>query len=558
MPMFKPFALAFLFVALSLSFRAGAQQSKKYVLTRDDTLRGALTPIRTCYDVTHYNLQVKVDVKKRSISGRCAMRYKVMDDFDSIQIDLTARMKIDKIIFNGQELKYRRWLNSVFIRFPEKQQRGDVGEITVYYAGTPAAAKNAPWDGGFSWKKDAKGRDWIGVTCEGIGPSVWWPCKDHLSDEPDSMRMTFTVPTGMSCISNGMLVDTVQQGDGNTSWTWKVSYPINLYNATMNLGHYSFFADTFLSEQGMLPLHYYVLDYNLPQAMLQFQQVNTMLGCFEKYFGPYPFVRDGYKLVETPYYGMEHQSAIAYGNDYINNKAGFDYIIIHESAHEWWGNHVSASDYADLWIHEGFATYAEALYLECTRSSADATEYLKGNRWQIRDSFALVGPRGVNFDGSQLDGDMYPKGAWIIHTFRSVLNDDSLFFSIIRGIQKEFGGKTVSTDDVVNYINKAAGQNYTPFFSQYAYQPAPPVFEYKLKQKGKNTVLSYHLKTAVAGFEMPIEVTNSYSYLFGKQIKTYMRLEASNEWQTITIPDFEAKDFDINTDKFYVKKSLMQ
>jgi aminopeptidase N len=533
-------------------------QRRSYIITKDDTLRGSLTPVRTCFDVTYYDLSVRLDVKRHVINGNTLIRYEVVENFDSIQIDLTARMKIEKILFQGTELSYRRLFNSVFIKFPETQTNGNVGEITVIYSGVPVTAKNAPWDGGFSWKKDAEGREWIGVTCEGIGPSVWWPCKDHLSDEPDSMRMRFTVPTGLVCVSNGTLLDTVNAGDGNTSWTWFVSYPINLYNVTLNLAHYAFFSDTFRSEKQILPLHYYVLDYNLAQARLQFQQVKTMLGCFEKYFGPYPFIRDGYKLVETPYYGMEHQSAIAYGNDYINNKNGFDYIIIHESAHEWWGNHVSASDYADLWIHEGFATYAEALYLECTRSAADAAEYMKNMRWQIRDSFAVVGPRGVNFDGTRLDGDMYPKGAWIIHTFRSVLNDDSLFFKIILGLQNEFGLKAIATEDVVNYINRITGENYSPFFEQYLRHPSPPVLEYKTRQKGKNLQVTYRWKTQVDHFEMPAEVTTSYSYLFGKEIKLFTRINATSEWHTMTIQNFEAKDFNVNADKFYVKKNFVK
>lgn len=544
---------------LMLFFAVNASaQRRAYVITRDDTLRGALTPLRTCYDVTYYDLAVKVDVKKHSISGSVVMKYRVTEDFDSLQIDLTARLRIEKILFKGTALTYRRVVNSVFVTFPETQHAGSSEEITVIYSGTPVSAKSPPWDGGFVWKKDAKGRDWIGVTCEGVGPSIWWPCKDHLSDEPDSVQMKFTVPTGLMCVANGRLRDTLNTGDGNTTWTWFVSYPINLYNVTLNLAHYSFFSDTFSTANQPLQLHYYVLDYNVPQAMLQFQQVKTMMGCFEKYFGPYPFPRDGYKLVETPYYGMEHQSAIAYGNDYINNKSGFDYIIIHESAHEWWGNNVSASDYADLWIHESFATYAEALYIECTKSYTDAVEYVKGLRWQIRDSVGIVGPRGVNWDGTRFDNDMYMKGAWIIHTFRSVLNDDSLFFRLILGIQKEFALKTISTTDVIQYINRATGHDYSAFFNQYLYHSSPPVFEYKLKQKGKNTQLTYHWKSDDPAFAMPVEITNSYSYLFGKQIKTFERVNVTTEWKTITIPNFESGDFDVNTDKFYVKKSLVQ
>jgi aminopeptidase N len=283
-----------------------------------------------------------------------------------------------------------------------------------------------------------------------------------------------------------------------------------------------------------------------------------MMACYEKYFGSYPFWRDGYKLVETPYWGMEHQSAIAYGNDYVNNRAGFDYIIIHESAHEWWGNNVSANDYADLWIHESFATYAEALYVECTKSRDDAIEYLKGLRWEIRDSFPIAGVRGVNYDGSKIDNDMYYKGAWMLHTFRSVLNNDTLFFSIIKGLQSEFALKTISTDDVIAYINRMSGKDYTAFFRQYLYHTMPPILEYKTKQKGKNTQLTFRWKADEKDFSMPVEVTSYFKYEFGNAAKEFMRINATDDWQTITITNFNAHDFNVNTDKFYVKKELVK
>jgi len=547
------FSSSLIAILLALSFSSSAQKLP-YKPTRDDTLRGTLTPVRTCYDVSFYDLQMNVDVKKHFISGNNVIRFHVVNDFDSIQVDLFSRMKIEKILFNGNELKYRRELNSVFIRFPEMQHAGADEEITISYSGNPIAAKNPPWDGGFVWKKDIKNRDWVGVACEGTGASSWWPCKDAITDEPDSMRMTFTVPTGLVCVSNGRLRDTLNNGDGTTTWKFHVSYPINNYDVTFNLAHYAHFSDQYISGNEKLDLNYYVLDYNLSQAMAQFQQVKGMMACYEKYFGPYPFPRDGYKLVETSYWGMEHQTAIAYGNDYINNKQGFDFIIVHESAHEWWGNNVTANDYADLWIHEGFATYAEALYVECTKSYNDAVDYLNTLRWQIRDSFPIIGPREIDYDGARVDNDMYFKGAWMLHTFRSVLNDDSLFFQIIKSIQQEFALKIISTDQLIAFINRKAGKDYTPFFNQYLYHKSPPILEYKLKQKGKNLQLSYHWKTDVQNFEMPVEVTSSYSYLFGKQIKTYTRINATNEWQVTTIPNFEGRDFDVNADKFYVKK----
>ncbi|MEO5675844.1 MAG: M1 family metallopeptidase [Chitinophagales bacterium] len=536
---------------------ASAAQSLPVKFTHDDTLRGALTPARTCYDVTFYDLAVQVDVRKKFISGTCIMRYRVMNDFDSLQIDLFSNMKIDKILFNSSELKYRRDLHSVIVRFPQTQVKDFTGEIAISYSGVPATAKKPPWDGGFVWKKDIKGRDWIGVACEGIGASVWWPCKDQLADEPDSVSLHFTVPKGNMCIANGQLRDTISNSNGTTTWNWFVSYPINIYNVTLNIGHYTHFADEYLSG-GKLSLDYYVLDYNLPQAKLHFQQVKSMMACFGKYFGPYPFPRDGYKLVETPYWGMEHQGAIAYGNDYINNKEGFDFIIIHESAHEWWGNSVSASDYADLWIHESFATYAEVLFLECTNTYDDAIKYLKRLRWEIHDSFPIAGIRGVNYDGSKIDNDMYSKGAWMIQTFRSVLNDDTLFFKIIRGLQAEFALKTVSSDDIIAFINRTSNKDFSAFFQQYLFHSRPPLLEYKLKQKGKDTELTCRWLADVPSFMMQVEVTDYYSYQFGEATRKFMRINAGSDWQKISIPNFDSGDFDVNSDRFYVKKKLVK
>lgn len=544
-------------VGLILALQSSAQKLP-YKFMRDDTLRGAQTPVRTCYDVTAYDLSIRVDVKKKFISGSSVILYRVVNDFDSMQIDLFSNMKIGKILFEGKELSYRRDNNSVFVQFPETQVKGKMEEITVTYSGSPIVTKNPPWDGGFIWKKDIKGRDWVGVVTEGTGASLWWPCKDQLADEPDSIRLHYTVPTGLTCVANGQLKDTINNQDGTTTWTWFVSYPINLYNVTLNLAHYVHFRDVYTSGTDQLPLDYYVLDYNEGGARLQFQQVKTMMACFEKYFGKYPFWRDGYKLVETSYWGMEHQSAISYGNDYVNNKEGFDYIIIHESAHEWWGNNVSASDYADLWIHEAFATYAEALFVECTKSYDDAVSYLKDQRWRIRDSFPIVGVPGINYDGSKNDADMYFKGTWMVHTFRSVMNNDSLFFKIIKGLQDEFELQSISTNDVIAYINRACEKDYSAFFKEYLYYPKPPLFEYKTKQRGKNTELTFRWKTGTSPFAMPVEVTTYYKYEFGDVTKRFERINANNDWQTITLTNFEEKNFDVNTDRFYVKKQLVR
>jgi aminopeptidase N len=554
-----PQLIAFIFFAEMIACQASlAQKDSAKKFTHADTLRGMLTPARSCYDVTFYDLDLRLDMKKRTVTGTNTISFVAMQDFDSLQVDLFARMKIEKIVFEGTELKYRRELDAVFIKFPSTQGKGKNGQLIFYYSGMPRVALSPPWDGGFVWKKDPQGRDWVGVACQGTGASLWWPCKDHLSDEPDSMQMRFTIPTGLMCVGNGTLKDTMVNKDGTTSWTWFVHYPINSYNVTINIADYAHLHDEYISGSRHLDLDYYVLKDNTAKAEHHFSQVKIMMACFEKYFGPYPFWNDGFAMVETNYWGMEHQGAIAYGNNYENNKQGFDFIIIHESAHEWWGNNVSCSDNADLWIHESFATYAEALYMECTQGYESAINYLKELRWKIADKHPIIGPYDVNFDGTTYDNDQYYKGSWMLHTFRSVLNNDTLFFGIIKDIQQHFALKTTDTDELIAFISKSAGNDYAPFFSQYLRYTAPPVLEYKAKQRGKDTKLEYRWKTDVNNFSMPVEVTSFYSYSFGKEEKKFMRIDGTQQWQTITIPGFKAENFDVNTDRFYVKKQKVK
>ncbi len=478
-----------------------------------------------------------------------------------MQIDLFSNMNIDSIIHAGKILKYIRYFNAVFVDFTAKEIAGNYDSIKVYYHGSPLVAVKPPWQGGFVWQKDANGKPWIDVACEQTGASLWWPCKDLISDKPDSARMTFDVPTGLTCVSNGRLRSQSNLKNGFTRFTWFVSVPIINYDITVNIADYDHISDYYLSGKDTLTLDYYVLSYNETRAEQYFQQVKLMLACYEKYFGKYPFYKDGYKLVETTYWGMEHQSCIAYGNNYDDKQWGFDFIIIHESAHEWWGNSVSCSDPAEMWLHESFATYAEALYVECTQGYDASLNYLKYQEFNIRNKYPIIGPYNVNFQGTENDNDMYYKGAWMLHTFRHVLNNDSLFFSILKGIQEHFKYQTVNTTEVIDYINKLAGKDYTPFFNQYLYYPAPPVFDYTLKKKGSATILTYRWVTNVKDFTMPVKVTSSY---FVKKhltpfpvdsdiVKSYITITPTQEWQTTKLDNLNPDNFSVDTDEFYVK-----
>jgi aminopeptidase N len=512
------FAMRFLFILLlcHLSNLAliRAQIGRNPVFTHQDTLRGSLRPERTCYDVRFYHLKIRVNPADKSIRGSNLIRYTATEAFHTLQLDLFEHYAIEKIVFQGKSLPFTRDGNAFFVRFPSQQANNSQGELEVFYSGKPQVARMPPWDGGFVWKKDNEGKDWIGVACQGLGASSWYPNKDHLSDEPDSMRISCEVPTGLTCVANGNLLNTVRLSDGFTRFDWKVAYPINNYVVSLNIANYAHFTDTFTStiDGQKLQLDYYVLPYNLQKAQKHFQQVKPMLACYEKFLGKYPFWKDGYCLVETPYLGMEHQSAIAYGNNYLNGYLGrsltgypldFDYIIIHETGHEWWGNLVSMQDVADMWIHEGFCTYTESLYVECMKGKKAAYEYVAASSNIVQHDRPVEGLYGVNYEGSS---DMYPKGALMLHTLRNVLDNDKRWFEVIKGILEEFSYQTITSKQLIAYINKKTGKNFDAFFEQYLRHTRPPVLVYSLKEGDTGAKLECYWKTDAKGFDMPLKV----------------------------------------------------
>lgn len=543
---FKNLLTLFLFALVNA---AHAQLFEKdAVFTHGDTLRGTLTPVRTCYDVTYYDLNVDVNIKKESIAGFNTIYFTATSDFDKMQVDLVSNLSIDAIEFeNNKQVKYKRDGNAVFINPGRTIKQGEQSKITIRYSGTPQIGKRLPWDGGFIWTKDEDNKPWVAVACQGTGASIWWPCKEHQSDEPDSMSINITVPDSLMDVSNGRLREVKKVSDNKTQYNWFVSYPINNYNVTINVGAFEHFSDVHINGADTLTLDYYVKKNNLTKAKEQFKQVNPMLTCFENYFGKYPFYRDGYKLVETPYLGMEHQSCIAYGNEYKTGYAGndrsgsgqtFDYIIIHESAHEWWGNNVTTKDIADMWVHEGFGTYAEALYVECMDGKQKALEYMNGQKKMVGNNKPVIGPYGVNQEGS---GDMYPKGSLMLNTLRNIIYNDSIWFSIVKGIQQNFALQTTTSADVEKYIELNCHISLKKVFDQYLRNKNIPVFEYEIINQSPFR-LRYRWVTDVKDFHMPLQIEGT---------KTW-RLYPTNAWQEITMLGYTTENFKIRDDLFYV------
>lgn len=511
---------------------AAAQQPASF--SRADSLRGGNGPGRSWWDVAYYDLEVRVQPADSTISGRTAITYRVLGDGRELQIDLVRPLVLDSVVQGGRVLPVRPDGDAYFATIASPQAVGSRQTATAWYHGRPVVARNAPWDGGVVWARDSLGNPWIATANEGIGASAWWPNKDTRADEPDSQRVAITVPDGIVDVSNGRLRSTRRNGDGTTTYQWFVTSPINNYDVAINAARYAHLQDSYEGEAGHLTLDYWPLEYHADTARAQFAQVKPMLRCFEHWFGPFPWYADGYKLVETPHLGMEHQSAVAYGNGYRNGYRGrdrsgtgwgatWDFIIVHESGHEWFGNSITAADPADMWVHEGFTNYSESLFVECANGAKAGAQYNIGNRRNIRNDAPIVAAYGVNQEGS---GDMYDKAGNMLHMIRQVVNDDARWRAMLRGLNATFRHQLVSGAQVEAYMSEQAGLDLSPIFAQYLTTTRIPTLEYSLGP----TAIRYRWRDVVPGFAMPVRVT------LGGQ--PYRWLRPSEQWQTLdaTVP----------------------
>ncbi len=475
-----------------------------------DTLRGTITPERSWWDLTYYHLDIKVNPKERTLKGTNKVVYKVLENYSELQIDLQAPMQIDKVEQKGKLLNVKKDGNAHFIHIPKKQKIGSNHELIIHFSGQPKVSAKPPWDGGLTWQKDTNGNDFIVTTCQGDGASLWWPCKDHMYDEPDSMLISVTIPENLMDVSNGRLRGVDNNKDGTKTYHWGVVNPINNYGVNLNIGDYVHFSEVYKGEKGDLDCNYYVLRDNEKIAKEYFKEVPRMLEAFEHWFGPYPFYEDAYKLVEVPYPGMEHQSSVTYGNKYKPGYLGrdvsfsgwgfkFDFIIIHESGHEWFANSITYKDIADMWIHESFTAYSENLFVDYHFGKEASEEYVIGTRANIRNDRPIIGPYNVNKAGS---GDMYYKGANVIHNIRQLVNDDEKWRTILRDLNKTFYHQTVSTEQIENYLSEQIGRDLNPFFDQYLRDVRIPILEYVCR----NEQLFYRWSNVVPEFDMPIKV----------------------------------------------------
>jgi aminopeptidase N len=511
--------------------------------TRKDSLQGGLRPERTSFDVQRYDLDITVHPDTKRIEGSNAITFTVVNPTQKIQLDLFSNMNIDRIVHNGRKLRYTREYGAVFIQFPKKLAQGSTHTVVVHYHGNPIAAKNAPWDGGFVWKTDNNNHPFIGVAVQGTGASLWYPCKDTQTDEPNlGASVKVTVPNGLTAVANGRLKDTKAINDRFTQWHWEVVNPINNYCITLNIGKYAHIHQ----KHNALDLDYYVLEYNAEKAQKHFEEVIPMMQCFESKFGAYPFIEDSYKLVESPYLGMEHQSSVAYGNAYLKGYRGtdlsytgiglkFDYLIIHETAHEWFGNSITSQDIADMWIHESFAQYAEIVFVECQFGYESAMKYANGLKLNVQNDKPIIGHYGVNCKGS---GDMYPKGAVMLNTLRYVVNNDALWWKTLYQFCTTYKHQIITTETVISFFNNALGKDYTPIFNQYLRHKNLPKLEYKIE----NNQLHYRWLADEKDFNLPMEFTLN---------DTTHRVQPTTSWQTAPFTVLSTDTITANQQKYY-------
>ncbi len=547
----RPLGLGILCLLLSFAELAPAQTTQPSgtrpppaaaaAPTRADILRGAYGPYRANNDLLFYHLDIRVDPAKKFISGRNTIRFKMLESGTRIQLDLHSALHVDKILLGSTPLKYERDSGAVFVDFPRSLRRGHVYTIDFYYSGNPVTDGRF---GGITFGKDSSGNPWIYTSCEDVGASVWWPNKDQWRDEVKNMEISVSIPDGLVDVSNGKFMGKADLGDGYTRWDWFVHYPINNYDVALNIGNYRHFSD----RLGDLPLDFYALPQDLEKAKKQFAQAKGMLEAYQHYFGEYPFKKDGYKLIEVPYAGMEHQSAVAYGNQFTNGYLGrdwtgsgislrFDFIIIHESGHEWFGNSITAADRSDMWIHEGWTTYLESLYVEYMYGHDDALKYLNGLKPKVKNQWPIIAARGIN---STPPEDQYFKGALFINTLRSVVDDDRRWWELIRDFYQHFKYRNIMTEDVVRYFNQKTGMDLTPVFNQYLRYAKLPVLELRFDQAAHS--VSYRWVADAPGFAMPVRVGNKDHW----QI-----IYPTAVWKTMQTP-LTKNEFDVATDLYYI------
>ena len=506
---------------------------------------GKLKPEQAIMDIRHYTLVLDVDPDYKTINGHTDIDLILQKSTNNLLFDLWHGLKISKVWVNGKAVDFKHTEDDlVKIALPQELPPGKA-KVKIAYGGKPGIAERAPWMGGFQWEKDAKGNPWIAISCQGEGAKIYFPCKDHPSDEPnEGADLMITVPKGLVVAGPGLL-QKVTTARGKSTYHWKTNYTISNYCILFNVAKYKVAKRVYTTVNGnKVPMEYYVLEENFDKAEKLLDLYEQSARIQEKYFGEFPWVKERIAASETPHLGMEHQTNIAYGNKYRYNKLGgkdFDWLLHHEFGHEWWANKVTNRDWAHMWIQEGICVFGDAM---ATRDLAGEEEYLKKMQQTARAvQNRLPVVQGDEIDSDQAyNGDIYGKGAFFMHSLRFVMGDD-IFFPTLKKLATDpqyTYDNTVVTDDVEKLFSTAYGKSLKPLFQLYLY--TTDKVEIHVKQTGEE---KYFVKLLNVDMSLPINlVTDS-----GKE-----KVIIDKKGVTVT----SKTPLQVDPDFFYFKKVIME
>jgi len=435
------------------------------------TSGGKLKPEQAIMDIRHYTIALAVDIPNKSINGYTTIDLNLSQAAPSLLFDLLNDYEIQKIWVNNKVTPFTFANNLIVINPAAPVPAGKVS-VKVQYSGKPHVALRPPWEDGFTWATDSLKHPFIAITAEGGGGKIYFPCKDHPSDEPnEGVDMIITVPQDLVVAGPGLLVKVTKQ-KGTATYHWKTSYSINNYSIIFNVGDYEVVSREYTSVSGnKIPMQFYVLKYHASHAAHHLEILEDIAHVKEKYFGEYPWAKEKIGIVETPHLGMEHQSMNAYGNNFRYTKTGgkdFDWLMNHEFGHEWWGNKVTAKDWTDYWIHEGIGSFGDNLYLEDKEGKDAYIKAFKNSVYSFSNTLPVVQGPDMDEESAYID-DIYGKGAFIMHTLRYLIGD-SIFFPALKDLATNpqyTYDNLVNTDDVEKLFSKAANMNLKPFFDFY-------------------------------------------------------------------------------------------
>ena len=475
---------------------------------------GPLSESQAKYDVIYYGINLEVMSEDQAIAGYVDIKLKSLtDNLNKIELDLIDNFDVLGLTDpDNHGLNFDHGGDKLMVNLVKPAGKDELIDLRIKYEGQPVEALMPPWIGGFNWSKDSTGADWIGLSCQGEGAKIWIPCKDHPSDEPDSVALSITIPKPYYCAANGVLREITEPKEGFQTYHWITHYPINNYDINISIGKYKVLQKYYYLENGdSMPVIFYHLAQSEAGAEKHLDMAIDMLKTYRKYYGEYPFAKEKFAIVETKYLGMEHQTINAYGNHYkyrkINGK-DWDDLMVHEMGHEWWGNKVTANDWADLWIHEGICTFGEALYLREKGGEKAYHDHLQMIKKRISNKTPIIPKRNAN-SHEVYTGDIYSKGAWLMNSLRYILGD-SAFFAALKDFatnpQYTYQNRVV-TDNFIDLIKRHSQSDFSAYIADYLYTTNIP--DVRVDSVSQNL---YNVSIPNIDYTLPMDISGDEMY----------------------------------------------